>query len=98
MIEPIVQHFSLGRNAAGSILCTADSTDDDHRYQVNNRSPFRIRCCMPGCYHRPSQAAIVHWLATLTEDEVIEGQSLAAGMTLPRIGLNEKLDSGRGLG
>jgi hypothetical protein len=78
--EQIEQLFTMARDAAGQIPCKAHPTNTNHRYQVNNRSPYRIRCCMPGCYHRLARSAIVHWIATLVEDEVIDGQSLAQEM------------------
>jgi hypothetical protein len=47
-----------------------------HRYQVNNGRPFRIRCCMDGCYHKLQRAAIIDWIAELVNHGVIDGAIL----------------------
>ena len=78
--EQIGQLFNMARDATGQIPCKDFPDNPDHRYQVNDQSPYWIRCCMPECYHRLSRTAIVHWIATLVEDEVIDGESLAAEM------------------
>jgi len=72
--------FNFARSAAGHVPCMNFPKDSTHRYQVNNQSPFRIRCCMPGCYHRLARTSIVHWIATLVELEMIDGECLAAEM------------------
>jgi len=78
--EQIGRLFKMARDAAGQIPCKKYPNNIDHRYQVNNQSPFRVRCCMPGCYHRLARSAILHWIATLVEMEEIDGESLAAEM------------------
>ena len=78
--EEIGRLFNYARNTAGHVPCKDFPNDPTHRYQVNNRSPYRIRCCMPGCFHRLARTGIVHWIATLVEQEVIDGESLAAEM------------------
>lgn len=72
--QQIGQLFNVARDAAGQIPCKDFPDNPFYRYQVNNQSPYRVRCCMPGCYHRLSRTAIVHWIATLVEDEVIDGE------------------------
>ena len=47
--EQIGQLFNMARDAAGQIPCKDFPDNPDHQYQVNNQSPYWIRCCMPGC-------------------------------------------------
>jgi hypothetical protein len=56
--------------------CKSQPNDLSHRYQVNNGRPFRIRCCMHGCYHRLHRAAIIDWIAELVNHGVIDGANL----------------------
>ena len=53
--------FSLARLSAGAVPCKAHPNKRAHRYQVNNTSPFRTRCCMPGCYHKLQRSATIYW-------------------------------------
>jgi len=78
--EQIGRLFNSARNAAGHIPCMDFPEDPTNRYRVNNRSPYRERCHMPSCSHRLARASIIRWIATLVEQEVIDGDSLAAGM------------------
>lgn len=78
--EEIGRFFTFARNAAGHVPCKDFPDDPTHRYQVNNRSPYRIRCCMPGCLNRLARTSAVHWIAMLVEQGVIDGESLAAEM------------------
>jgi hypothetical protein len=69
--------FQIARaNSMGDGLpCKNHPNNQQHRYQVNNGRPFRIRCCMDGCYHRLQRAAIIHWIAELVTYNVFTGQS-----------------------
>jgi hypothetical protein len=70
--------FELARANAGrdGVPCKSQPNDLGHRYQVNNGRPFRIRCCMHGCYHRLHRAAIIDWIAELVNHGVIDGANL----------------------
>ncbi|GFZ50325.1 hypothetical protein JCM24511_08082 [Saitozyma sp. JCM 24511] len=70
--------FQLARaNSTGDGLpCKAHPDHQHHRYQVNNGQPFRIRCCMHGCYHKLQPAAIIHWIAELVNYNVVDGSKL----------------------
>jgi hypothetical protein len=70
--------FQLARaNSTGDGLpCKAYPNNHHHRYQVNNGQPFRIRCCMHGCYHKLQRAAIIHWIAELVNCDVADGSKL----------------------
>ena len=70
--------FQLARaNSTGDGLpCKNHPNDQDHRYQDNNGQPFRIRCCMHGCYHKLQRAAIIHWIAELVNCNVVDGSKL----------------------
>lgn len=63
--------FNLARTTAGSIPCKAHSDDDQHRYQVNNLTPFRVRCGKAGCNHKLQRSAVIHWLSRLIVDDYI---------------------------
>lgn len=69
--EEIRRLFETARTLAGSIRCKAYPDNERHRYQINNPSPFRIRCCVSGCYNKLQRAAIVHWIAQLVRDDWI---------------------------
>jgi hypothetical protein len=70
--------FQLARaNSTGDGLpCKNQPNNHLHRYQVNNGQPFRIRCCMHGCYHKLQRAAIIHWIAELVNHNVVDGSKL----------------------
>jgi hypothetical protein len=70
--------FQLARaNSTGDGLpCKAHPNNQHHRYQVNNGQPFRIRCCMHGCYHKLQRAAIIHWIAELVNYNMVDGSKL----------------------
>ena len=70
--------FELARanSCRDGLPCKSQPNDPSHRYQVNNGRPFRIRCCMHGCYHRLQRAAIIHWIAELVNHGVIDGANL----------------------
>jgi len=70
--------FELARANAGrdGIPCKSQPNNPSHRYQVNNGTPFKIRCCMHGCYHRLHRSAIIQWIAELVNQGVIDGAVL----------------------
>jgi hypothetical protein len=76
--DQIRRLFQLARaNSNGDGLpCKAHPNNIHHRYQVNNDQPFRIRCCMHGCYHKLQRAAIIHWIAELVNYNVVDGSKL----------------------
>lgn len=73
--EEIKELFQLARANSGTdgLPCKRQPEDRHHRYQVNSQQPFRIRCCVHGCYHKLQRAAIIHWIAELVSTEVIDG-------------------------
>ena len=52
--------------------CKKHPDDTRHRYQVNNATPFIIRCGYIGCYHKHRGAAIIQWIADFVENGDIE--------------------------
>lgn len=72
----IARLFERARALAGSIPCKANPDNRAHRYQINNRSPFRIRCCVVGCYNKLQRSAVVHWIAQLVHDSWINSTAL----------------------
>ena len=74
--------FQLARDnsATSSLPCKAHPDNLQHRYQVNNGAPFRIRCCRRGCYNKLQGAAVIKWIAELVSLDVIDGSAL--GLTL----------------
>jgi len=77
--EEIKTLFQLAReNSIGGhgLPCKSQPNNPAHRYQVNNGSPFRIRCCVPGCFHKLARAAIIQWISDLVRLEVIDGSVL----------------------
>ena len=76
--QDIRELFQLARVNSGTdgLPCKKHPEDRHHRYQVNSQEPFRIRCCVHGCYHKLQRAAIIHWIAELVSTEVIDSTSL----------------------
>lgn len=70
--------FQLARanSASDGLPCKAHPNNRHHRYQVNNGQPFRIRCCMHGCYHKLQRAAIIYWIAELVNHNMVDGSRL----------------------
>jgi hypothetical protein len=52
--------FTTARQLAGVIPCQKQSIDCRHRYQVNNSSPFRVRCGATGCNDRLRRVGLIH--------------------------------------
>lgn len=100
--EAIRQLFVSARTILGSVPCQAHPNNGDHRYQINSRAPFRIRCQMPGCYHRLARSSIIEYISTLVEggllgvDELLqearEGWDMAAARA--EEGENQRLQAG----
>lgn len=74
--EEIGTLFDKAKTLAGYIPCKAHPSNQSHRYQRNNRSPFRVRCCVVGCYNRLQRSAIIHWIAQLVYDNWIHQSAL----------------------
>lgn len=73
--------FNAARTMAGTVPCKAYPDDRQHRYQVNSNTPFRVRCCKSGCYHKLNRSALVHWIATLAQQGWVNGDTLKAVLT-----------------
>jgi hypothetical protein len=74
----IKELFQLARANSGTdgLPCKKHPEDRQHQYQVNSQQPFRIRCCVHGCYHKLQRVAIIHWIAELVSTEVIDRAGL----------------------
>lgn len=72
--------FNLARtnttNGRLGLPCKAHPTDPTHRYQSNERNPFRIRCSDKDCGNKLQRAAIIHWIADLVNRGVVDGGPL----------------------
>jgi hypothetical protein len=68
--------FRVARRLAGAIPCKAQLAEPSHRYQVNNRSPFRIRCCCPGCNNKLQRAAVIQRIIQVVENGILESDAL----------------------
>lgn len=76
--EQIQELFNLARTSCqgGCVPCKKNPEDDRHRYQVNNRVPFRVRCCIKGCFHKLQRVALIHWIAELVVTGRLDEESL----------------------
>lgn len=68
--------FQLARAQAGSIPCKKEPRNDQHRYQSNSPSPFRLRCGFRGCNSKLQRSAIIQWIVVLVEDRFLDGEQL----------------------
>jgi hypothetical protein len=68
--------FTIARQLARAIPCQQQPEDTRHRYQVNNSSPFRVRCCATGCNHKLRRVGLIHWLVALVAEGVLNGDDL----------------------
>jgi hypothetical protein len=59
-----------------SLPCKAEPGNPNHRYQVHNRSPFRVRCSAQDCGNKLQRTALVHWIAELVQGAVISMEVL----------------------
>jgi hypothetical protein len=69
--------FTTARQLAGVIPCQKQPEDGRHRYQVNNNSPFRVRCGATGCNVRLRRVGLIHWLVALVGMELIDWDEMA---------------------
>jgi hypothetical protein len=74
--EDIQTVFRTSRTIAGVIPCKAYPMDRDHRYQINEQSPFRIRCGADGCWHKIQRTPILFYLAGLTQSGHLDWNEL----------------------
>jgi len=64
--------FTIARDSIDCVPCKNHPDDPEHRYQVNSNKPFRVRCCMAGCYNKLQRSSLVHWIASLVMDETLD--------------------------
>jgi hypothetical protein len=63
--------FDTARFLAGGVPCQQHPDMAGRRYQVNNKSPFRVRCGATGCNHELRQAGLTQWIvAMVTEGRI----------------------------
>jgi hypothetical protein len=76
--EDIRELFDRARNDGPyhGLPCKAEPGNPDHRYQVHNRQPFRVRCSDQECGHKLQRTALVHWIAELVQGAVISMEVL----------------------
>lgn len=55
-----------------TLPCKAQPGNPNHRYQIHNQAPFRVRCSDPDCQHKLQRTALVHWIAELVQEGVID--------------------------
>jgi len=60
-----------GTQAKG-IPCKDHPGDPKHRYQVHERTPFRVRCSNNACRHKLQRAALAHGIAQLVTEGVVD--------------------------
>jgi hypothetical protein len=72
--QEIYDFFQRARNAShnGTIPCKAQPGNPTHRYQVHNRAPFRVRCSNGTCGSKLQRGALLHWLAELHGQGLLE--------------------------
>lgn len=56
--------------------CKAAPGNADHRCQVHNRSPFRVRCADRECGHKLRETTLVRWVAELVQGAVVSMETL----------------------
>jgi hypothetical protein len=76
--EDILRMFETARDGAHpyAVPCKLAPGDSSHRYQIHERSPFRVRCSNRDCRHKLQRTALVHWVAELVQGGVIDGSGL----------------------
>lgn len=84
--EEIKDLFNVVRSMMTAIPCQRHPQNMRHRYQINNSTPFRLRCCFADCYHKLQRTAIIQWIATMVLDGVLDGEKLLREM---RVGVGE---------
>jgi len=81
--------FTLARTQAGFLPCMLHPGDAEHRYQVNNKSPFVIRCCIRGCFHKVRRSKIIRWILDLIKNDVLDREDLLRRLEEGLQGLQE---------
>lgn len=66
----MAERYNLG------VPCKNHPDQPRHRYQHNNRAPFRVRCGQAGCLHRLTGPDLLQWVATLASNGQVEPQGL----------------------
>ena len=59
-----------------ALPCKEEPGDQDHRYQIHNRSPFRVRCSDKDCGSKLQRSALIHWIAELVQSGVVSDAGL----------------------
>lgn len=79
--QEILNLFETARDGAHpyAVPCKAAPGNPSHRYQVHERSPFRVRCSSKQCRHKLQRTALIHWIAELIQGGVIDGSGLGLG-------------------
>lgn len=76
--EEIQELFETARDSGYpyALPCMSHPGDPNHRYQIHNRSPFRVRCSHRDCQHKLQRTALVHWIAELIQGGVVDASRL----------------------
>lgn len=59
-----------------ALPCKEEPGNPGHRYQVHNRTPFRVRCSSEGCGSKLQRSALIHWIAELVQRGVVSEAGL----------------------
>jgi hypothetical protein len=59
-----------------ALPCKQEPGNPSHRYQVHNRTPFRVRCSIGDCGSKLQRSALIHWIAELVQSGVVNGEGL----------------------
>jgi hypothetical protein len=59
-----------------TLPCKAQPGNPAHRYQIHASKPFRVRCSEPDCGSKLQRAALVHWVAELVQEGIIDRSQL----------------------
>ena len=59
-----------------ALPCKEEPGNPGHRYQVHNRTPFRVRCSSEGCGSKLQRSALIHWIAELVQSGVVSKAGL----------------------
>ena len=79
--DDMLAMFEAARSSSHpyAVPCKAHPGNPDHRYQINARSPFRVRCSKKECWHKLQRTALVMWLAELIHQGLMDGTALGIG-------------------
>jgi hypothetical protein len=56
--------------------CKSEPGNSNHRYQVHNKSPFRVRCANLECGSKLQRTALIHWISELVQGAVLNADVL----------------------